>query len=82
MAHSINDLEKEVFALPREDRARIALDLIRSLDKDDEPISREEWEAAWSEEIRRRLEDIQEGRVELLDAEQVMADLRARYPKK
>lgn len=82
MARSINELEKEVFALPSEDRARIAADLIRSLDNDGEPLSREEWEAAWAEEIRRRLEDIQEGRVELLDAEQVMAELRARYPKK
>ncbi|MFO8024454.1 addiction module protein [Thiohalophilus sp.] len=82
MARSINDLEKEVFALPGENRVRIALDLIRSLDKDNESLSREEWEAAWTEEIRRRLEDIQAGRVELLDAEQVMAELRARYPKK
>ncbi len=41
MARSINDLEKEVFALPGENRVRIALDLIRSLDKDNESLSRE-----------------------------------------
>ncbi|MDZ7661049.1 addiction module protein [Thiohalophilus sp.] len=79
MARSINDLEKEVFALPREDRARIALDLIRSLDKDDEPISREEWEAAWREEIQQRVQDVHEGRVELVDAEEALAELRAKY---
>lgn len=82
MPRSIAEIEKDLMALPIQDRARIAADLIRSLDDDGEPLSREEWEAAWAEEISRRLEDIQAGRVELLDAEQVMAELRARYSKK
>ena len=64
------------------ERARVALDLIRSLDKDEEIVTREEWEAAWYEEIERRAQDVQAGRVELVDGEQVMAELRARYPKK
>lgn len=41
MARSIEDIEKDLLVLPREDRARIALDLIRSLDKDKEPVSQE-----------------------------------------
>ncbi|MDR9435363.1 MAG: addiction module protein [Thiohalophilus sp.] len=77
MAGYINDLEKEVFALPREDRSRIALDLIRSLDKDDESLLREEWEAAWVEEANRRLEEIERGEVALLSHEEVMAVLRS-----
>lgn len=82
MARSIADIEKELMALPQEDRARVALDLIRSLDKDEETLTREEWEAAWLEEIQRREADVREGRVELVDGDQVMAELRARYPKK
>jgi len=41
MARRINDIEKDLLALPREEWSRIALDLIRNLDKDDEPLSRE-----------------------------------------
>jgi len=82
MARSIADIEKELMALPTEDRARVALDLIRSLDKDEETLSREEWEAAWHEEIERRVQDVHAGRVELHDAEVVLAELRAKYTKK
>ncbi|TDX99555.1 addiction module protein [Thiohalophilus thiocyanatoxydans] len=82
MSRSIAEIEKDLMALPIQDWARIAADLIRSLDKDDETLSREELDAAWLEEIQRRVQDVHEGRVELLDAEQVMAELRARYPKK
>jgi Putative addiction module component len=82
MARSIADIEKELMALPTEDRARVALDLIRSLDKDEEQsLSREEWEATWREELDRRVQDVQEGRVELRDAEEVLASLRAMYNK-
>ena len=77
MARSINDIEKDLMTLPREDRAHIALDLIRSLDKDNEPLSRLEWEAAWTEEANRRLEEIERGEVELLSHEEVMATLRS-----
>lgn len=82
MARSIADIEKELMALPTEDRARVALDLIRSLDKEQETLTREEWEAAWLQEVKRREAEILEGRAELVDGEQVMAELRARYPKK
>lgn len=82
MARSIAEIEKELFALPVQERARIAQDLIISLDKDEQPLSREEWEAAWLEEIQRREEEIASGKVKLLDGDQVMAELRARYPKR
>ena len=82
MARSIADIEKELMALPQEDRARVALDLIRSLDKEEETFTHEEWEAAWHEEIEKRVQDVHAGRVELLDAEEVLAELRAKYTKK
>jgi hypothetical protein len=82
MARNIDDIERELRALPREERSRITLDLIRSLNKEEESLSREEWEAAWLEEVQRREAEIREGRAELVDGEQVMAELRARYPKK
>ncbi|MDY6991944.1 MAG: addiction module protein [Pseudomonadota bacterium] len=77
MARSIDEIEKELMALPEQERSRIALDLLRSLNKDDEHLSREEWEAAWVEEANRRLEEIERGEVELLSHEEVMASLRS-----
>ncbi|MDZ7661073.1 addiction module protein [Thiohalophilus sp.] len=77
MARSIKDIEEELMALSEQDRSRIALDLIRSLNKDDERLSREEWNAAWVEEANRRLEEIERGEVELLSHEEVMASLRS-----
>ncbi|MFO8024450.1 hypothetical protein [Thiohalophilus sp.] len=41
MARSIDDIEKELMALPEQDRSRIALDLLRSLDNDDEYLGSE-----------------------------------------
>ncbi len=79
MARNIEDIEKELMALPIETRKRIAHDLISSLDKGDEELSQEEWEAAWRDEIQRRVEDVQAGRVELRDADEVIAELKAKY---
>ena len=81
MARSIADIEKELMALPSETRKRIAHDLIISLDNGDEQLSREVWESAWLEEAHRRIEDIDSGRVNLLDGEQVVTELKAKYTK-
>lgn len=35
------------------------------------------WEAAWTKELDRRLEDIREGRVKLVEADEAFARLRA-----
>lgn len=75
MARNINDIKKELMALPSQARERIAHDLI----KGDEQLTQEEWEAAWLEEIKRREADIREGRVERLDGVQVLAELKAKY---
>ena len=77
MARSIADIEKELMALPTEDRARVALDLIRSLDKDEETLTREEWEAAWLEEVKRREAEIESGKTTLVTHEEVMASLKS-----
>ncbi|QDU18332.1 addiction module protein [Urbifossiella limnaea] len=48
-------------------------------DPNDENLTREEWEAAWAEEINRRVADIDAGRTKLIPAEEVMARLKAKY---
>ena len=73
----VQELEAEVLKLPSQERARLAHRLIVSLDEDaDEDPA--EVERAWEEEIRRRLAELDAGTAELIPAEEVFAELRAR----
>lgn len=77
MSRPVAELEAEVLALPSADRARLAQQLIASLD-DEEAEDPQEVERAWEEEIRRRLAEVEAGTAELIPAEEVFAELRAR----
>jgi len=61
--------------MPLHERARLAQPLLASLDEDDEI------ERAWAEEVQRRQEDLDSGRVQPIPAEKVFADLRAQLRK-
>jgi putative addiction module component (TIGR02574 family) len=67
--------------LPEEERAEIADRLLDSLpDKewlweDADP----KWRAAWEAEIRRRIDDVRSGKVQLVDGEEVFRKLREKY---
>ena len=52
--HEANELLQKALALPEEERAQLASTLIDSLD----PITDENVEAAWQEEIGRRIEEL------------------------
>jgi putative addiction module component (TIGR02574 family) len=65
-------LEAAALLLPPEERARLAERLIASLDRDPEVV------AAWDEEIRRRIAELDAGRLESLPAEEVLEEARAR----
>lgn len=66
----------ELSAVDRRDLAYEVLDAIGEHPSDEDPA---EVEAAWAEEIRQRVEEIRNGTAETYSAEEVMADLRARY---
>ena len=68
------ELRHELLALSQEDRHELADELYESLIA--EPLD-PEWERAWSREIEQRVEDIVAGRAELIDADEVHAELRA-----
>ena len=55
---SIDDLLVEALRLSREDRARVAAELLSSLEQTDEVVV-----AEWAEELLRRSADVREGRV-------------------
>lgn len=58
--------------LPSEDRARLAQELLASLQDPAEV----DVQAAWDAEIRRRLSEIESGTAELAPAEEVFAEIR------
>lgn len=67
-----DQLEKEILKLPRSERAELAQRLLVSLDDRDPTI-----EAAWNEEIKRRLAEVEAGLVDTIPAEDVLAEARA-----
>jgi len=70
-------IEQELLALPRKERADIALRLIQSLDEGVE----EDVDAYWKEELVRRSQEIDSGKAKLIPAEEVFKKARKRFPK-
>jgi putative addiction module component (TIGR02574 family) len=75
MTHEVSEILKKALALPPEARAALAGSLLESLD---EHSSNQGVEAAWSEEIKRRIEEIDSGKVQLIPYEEVRRRLMAR----
>jgi len=71
MARNLKELFREASTLPENDRATLAGLLLETLDPQPTP----EVKAAWSREIKRRVREIDEGSVELVDWEEVRAKL-------
>jgi putative addiction module component (TIGR02574 family) len=73
MARDVKELIREAAELPESDRATLAGAMLESL----EPAPTPEVRAAWSQEIGRRVREIDERSVDLLDWEEVRAELFA-----
>jgi putative addiction module component (TIGR02574 family) len=73
----VSEVLEKALALSTQDRGLIIDRLIESLDN--EPAE-EGVEAAWSEEIKRRVEEIQSGKVEMIPGEQVLSELAEEFP--
>ena len=72
MSNLVEELSRKARALPPEDRARLAEELLASLHDHPDP----EIEAAWDEEIRRRIAEIESGTAKLIPADEVFAEIR------
>jgi putative addiction module component (TIGR02574 family) len=73
MARDVRKLIREAAELPESDRAMLAGAMLESL----EPRPTPEVKAAWSREIERRVREIDTGGVELLDWDEIRAELFA-----
>ena len=72
MPSLVEELSARAKALSAEDRARLAEELLESLEQ--EPES--EVEAAWDQEIERRVAEVESGTARLVTAEEVHAEAR------
>ncbi len=80
MAQSMSELERDALQLSAEDRAKLAVSLICSLDEtNDDP---EEVEKLWVAEAERRVREIQAGSAKLVPAEEVFSRLRSKRNRK
>lgn len=75
MARGMKELFREAAELPEHDRAALAGLLIETLDPQPEP----DVERAWSEEIARRVAQLDAGAVEAIPWEEVREELFERH---
>jgi putative addiction module component (TIGR02574 family) len=75
MAHSIAEIEEQALQLSPEDRARLAVQLLASLEERSE--SAEAVEMLWVAEAERRFEELRSGVVHGIPAREVFAELRS-----
>jgi len=67
---STDDVLVEALRLSRRDRARVAEELLSSLEEPDDQVA-----VAWASELERRSRDVAEGRVQTVDWETARADI-------
>jgi hypothetical protein len=68
----------QALQLSDEERGKLAARLLQSLDPDDDDeLSPEQWDDVWSAELDQRVREVREGTVELIDGDEMLAELDA-----
>ena len=75
MTTLVEELVERARTLSPEDRARLAEELLASLDDEAEP----EAEVLWEKEIGRRVDEIKSGKAKLISADEVFAETARIY---
>ncbi len=75
MSDLLSKMKNEALSLPEDDRAKLAHELIMSLDEGiDSDVDN-----AWEAEISRRVQEIKDGTAKGRHAEEVLSEIRAKY---
>jgi len=72
MSPEVSDLLKRALALPVEERSALANTLLDSLEESDRSV-----QAAWDEEVARRMQDLQAGKAVTVPWEELRQELLA-----
>lgn len=68
---------QEALLLPREDRAELVEQLLQSLNTP----TQKEVDRLWAEEAEKRVREFEEGKIEYLDGEMVIKEIRERFKR-
>ena len=71
MSNLVDELSRKARSLPPWERVRLAEELLSSVQGEDEDV-----DAAWAEEIKRRLTEVESGTAKLIPSEEVFAEVR------
>jgi putative addiction module component (TIGR02574 family) len=74
MINTFDEIIRAALALPPNSRAMLAEHLLRSLDAQDQAVV----DAAWAEVAEQRIQEVQQGKVNPILADQVLQELRNR----
>lgn len=75
MQHSFDEVQKLAYALPEDQRIQLANSLYESVTSVGPEPGDAELAAAWEGEIKRRLDEIDSGAVDLIPLEDALADM-------
>ena len=76
MSHTLEELELHAMRLPADEKARLALHLLESL----EPLETGDVAEAWRQEAELRLDSVEAGTARTVSADDVFAKLDRRLP--
>jgi putative addiction module component (TIGR02574 family) len=77
MPRSLEEVRQLAYELPEDQRILLANALWESVASEEENANEAEVEGAWDSEIKRRLDEIDSGAVEMISGEQVRAEMVA-----
>jgi putative addiction module component (TIGR02574 family) len=75
MTVAAKKIVKQALALSESERAKVVSELLKSLSEEAETLSQEEWDEAWEVELKKRLEEIESGKVKCIPYEVVRKEL-------
>ncbi len=75
MSNLLDEMRSDALSLPANDRAKLAHELIKSLDENIDSDVNNAWEA----EICRRVQEIKNGTAKGKPAEKVLSEIRAKF---
>lgn len=77
MARALHEIENDIRALSPEDKGQLFRDLVAEIDGEPE----KDVEAAWLQEAHRRYQELRNGSVKPIPADEVIKNARARLKK-
>lgn len=82
MPYDYDDVRRLAMELSYDEREKLSEELWWSLHPPAEDLPQEEIDASWDAEIKRRIEEIDSGAVQLIPGEQVLAEMQRRLTRR